>query len=478
MQQQQIGTAGDAAVEQSITAGAGAESPAARTPRSIFLFWAPLAVQWLMMAAEGPFLAAVIARMGDAAVNLAAYGVAVAFAILTESPVIMLMSAATALVEDAESYRRLRNFAYALSLGATSLVLLVLVPPVFHLLTGVLGLPGPVASRVYGSLAFLLPWPAAIGYRRFLHGILIRSGRTRLVAYGTVLRLSGMAATALLLYHVFPLPGAWVGAIALSAGVVIEAVAARFMAAEEVARLSGAAGKARRRWGVWPRWPGRAAVAGYGDIARFYFPLALTSLIGLTVQPMLTFFMGRAPSPLESLAVFPVVHALSFLFRAPGLAFQEVVIALAGKRFEHLAPLRSFGIGLGLAVSAGLALVTLTPLAGFWFDVVSGLPPELATRAVGPAMLSVPLPALTVLLAFQLGILVQSRRTRAVTGASLLEVAGIAALFTLAGWRFGLFGASAAMIGLVGGRVIANGYLWTRVRRVLVASARPISFPS
>ena len=33
----------------------------------------------------------------------------------------------------------------------------------------------------------------------------------------------------------------------------------------------------------------------YRAIASFYYPLALTSLIGLTVQPMLTFFMGRAP---------------------------------------------------------------------------------------------------------------------------------------------------------------------------------------
>ena len=35
--------------------------------RNIFRFWAPLAATWLMMAAEGPFLAAVIARLADRA---------------------------------------------------------------------------------------------------------------------------------------------------------------------------------------------------------------------------------------------------------------------------------------------------------------------------------------------------------------------------------------------------------------------------
>ena len=63
-----------------------------------------------MMALEGPFLAAVIARLPDPKFNLAAYGVAFAFAILIEAPVIMIMSASTALVEDGPSFRRLRNF--------------------------------------------------------------------------------------------------------------------------------------------------------------------------------------------------------------------------------------------------------------------------------------------------------------------------------------------------------------------------------
>jgi hypothetical protein len=171
-----------------------------RTPRAILIFWLPLALQWIMMALEGPFLAAVIARLADPTFNLAAYGVAFAFAILVEAPVIMLMSASTALVEDARSYRKLRAFARHLNLLSTGLLVLLLIPPVYDLVlrTGV-GLPPEVADLVYGALWILLPWPAAIGHRRFLHGILIRSGRTRRVAYGTAIRLGGMAGTGLLL---------------------------------------------------------------------------------------------------------------------------------------------------------------------------------------------------------------------------------------------------------------------------------------
>ena len=90
----------------------------------------PLAATWLMMASEGPFLAAIIARLPEAKFNLAAYGVSFAFAILIEAPVIMIMSASTALVEDRSSFRRLRNFTYMLNAGATVTMLVIIVPAV------------------------------------------------------------------------------------------------------------------------------------------------------------------------------------------------------------------------------------------------------------------------------------------------------------------------------------------------------------
>jgi progressive ankylosis protein len=484
----------------------GSAAYLARSQRAIFLFWAPLAAQWVMMALEGPFLAAVIARMGDPVHNLAAYGVAFALAILVESPVIMLMSASIALVDDAGSYRRMRNFANALNAGATALLLLILVPPVYGtLMITMLGLPAPVVDLVYGALWLLLPWPAAIGYRRFLHGVLIRAGLTRRVAYGTIVRLAGMAGAAVLLYVVTELPGAWVGAAALSAGVCTEAVAARVMAATVIrellagsADLTGPAAtpaesahdaalgaETGREAGVASEEiagpaPGPASGIGvppapmpYMDMARFYYPLALTSFIGLTVHPMLTFFMGRAPLPVESLAVFPVVHALSFLFRAVGFSFQEAVIALAGPRFENVPQLSRFGMLMALVASGGMALVAFTPLAGVWFETVSGLPPELAALAVVPARILMPLPALAVLLAFQQGVLVQGRRTRPISVATALEVAVIAVLFAGFGWAGGMIGVSAAMLALLGGRAAGNAFLVVPVRAVLKPAAYP-----
>jgi hypothetical protein len=433
-----------------------------RTQRSIIAFWFPLAATWLMMAIEGPFLAAVIARLADAKFNLAAYGVAYAVALLVESPVIMLMSASTALAEDRERFARLRIFSFGLSAGTTVAMLLILVPAVFDFVSiDLIALPADVARLVYGGLWLLLPWPGAIGVRRFYQGLLIRDDRTKLVATGTVLRLGSMAGTAVVLFLIGGVPGAYVAAAALSAGVSVEAVASALMARPSVRKVLGTG-------------PDPASEAlSYGAIARFYYPLALTSLIGLTVQPMLTFFMGRAPAPLESLAVFPVVTALSFIFRAMGLSYQEVAITLMGKRFEHLPELWRFAVLLGLASSAGLGLVALTPLARFWFEDLSALTPDLARFALIPTMILVPIPFFSVMLSFQRAILVIGQGTRPITWATVIEVGTIAVGFPLLGWQLGVVGATAAALAFVVGRIGDNLFLIRPCLQILRARRTP-----
>ena len=416
-----------------------------------------------MMAAEGPFLAAMIARMPGPEFNLGAYGVAFALAILIEAPVIMLMSAATSLVRDRISYLKMRNFSRGLILGTTLLLLIVLVPGVYRWLTEtLLQLPAEVADLTYGALWFFLPWPSAIGYRRFLQGVLIRAGKTRLVAMGTLIRLLAMTVAALLGYLLLDIPGAWVGGLALGTGVTVEAIAARFMAAETVRGLLTEEGDAE--------YTGRTVT--YRAIATFYLPLALTSLIGLTIQPLLTFFMGRSVSPVESLAVYPVVHSLSFFFRSVGFAYQDAAIALIGERFEHYRELRRFCFTLGAVTTAGLGLVAFTPLFQLWFTVLSGLTPELTSFALIPARIIVPLPFLSVLLSFQRAILVEGRRTQHITWASVIEVTTVAVLFLTLGFRFEVVGATAAFTAFLGGRLLSTVYLVPGCASVLRESLR------
>ena len=103
----------------------GAPGPAIRRGPSltfVLWFWLPLAATWLMMSVEGPYVAAIIARMPEAAFNLAAYGVAFSLAWLVESPIMMLLTAANSLVSDRPSFLALRRFTYRLNAIVTAVM--------------------------------------------------------------------------------------------------------------------------------------------------------------------------------------------------------------------------------------------------------------------------------------------------------------------------------------------------------------------
>ena len=417
----------------------------------IAAFWLPLAGTWLMMAAEGPYLAAIIARLAHPTENLAAFGVAFALAIIIEAPVIMLMAASTALVTDATSYAALRRFTYTLAAALTLVQVVVVLPPVFDWLAlSLIGLPPDVARLTHHGLAIMLPWPIAIGYRRFRQGLLIRRRLTRLVTYGTAVRLAAMSAVALAAARVPGLQGVHVGTIALATGVVVEAVASRVMTRRVVAELLAGPAPAAAT-DVRDSRP--AAALTMPAIFRFYLPLAMTSLLAMAVQPAVTFFVGQSRFALESLAVLPVIHGLTFLFRALGLSYQEVGIALFGDRWEQYRPIRNFGWMLAAFAAGGLGLIVFTPLAAVWFGGVSGLSPELTAFALLPAQILALLPAGSVWICFQRAVLVHARQTAPITWAGIFEVAVVVVLLTVTTQVLSWVGAVGAATAIVGGRL-------------------------
>jgi hypothetical protein len=419
------------------------------TYRKIFVLWVPLAATWLMIAAEGLFLAAVVARLANPEFNLAAYGIAFSFAIIIEAPIIMMLSASTALVKDRNSFFKLRNFTYGLNAILTALLVLILVTPFFDLVVfRIMQLPESVSRNVYLSLIIFLPWPGAIGYRRFYQGLFIRYDMSRRVAYGTVIRLSAMASMALVLSLFFEVDGALVGAAALSAGVTAEALAARLMVRGIVRRILET-----------PKSETEGEALTYRQIATFYVPLALTSTISLAVHPMITFFLGQSRMPLESLSTYPVITALSFIFRSVGLSFQEVAIALWGEKGQNYRLLRNFATILGIAATCGLGIIAFTPANTIWFHSISGLSLQLSEFARLPVRILTPLPALSVLLSFQRAILVNTRRTKPITWTSMVEIFGIAVILFLTIRIFDMVGVVAAAIAVGLGRLAGNLFL-------------------
>ncbi|MBX7154384.1 MAG: hypothetical protein K1X91_05445 [Bacteriodetes bacterium] len=417
------------------------------TYKYILLFWYPLALTWAMMALEGPVLQAFVSWLPMQKENLAAYGLATNIAMIIESPVIMILSATVALVNNRSSFEKLKRFSNALNILVTVVYLIPLLPPVFNWLAfSVLSLTPEIAALLYKGLLCLVLWSASIGYRRFYQGLMIKRGQTRLVAIGTIARLVTMALSAIVLSY-FPIDGVIVGAGALGAGVLFEAIATRIMA-NDVVRYFRQAESSHTPLTL-------------RSVVSFYIPLALTSVVGMAINPLMAFFMGRFLNPIESLAVFPVIDSFVFQFRSAGFSYQEVGIALLGEHNRNERKIRNVGIGLMAVTTILLVGFAFTPLLHIVYTVFPyHLTPALSWFAILPTQILVLLPILSVLYSLQRSLLINSRLTKQVTVSTIIEISVIGLMLLLMASMFTITGITAVSIALITGKCIANVYLY------------------
>jgi hypothetical protein len=422
--------------------------------RRIIKTWWPLAASWLLMGAELPVLSAVVARLANPEINLAAYGgVVFPLALIIEAPIIMLLAASTALSKDWDSYCKLYRFMMASGLVLTVLHILLAFTPLYYLVAnGVLGVPPEIIEPSRIGLMIMTPWTWAIAYRRFNQGVLIRFGRSHAVGVGTVVRLIADGLVLAVGYLIGSIPGIVVATCAVAAGVVSEAIYAG--------------------WVVQPVIKGELRAASpvgqpltLRSFLAFYIPLAMTSLISLLANPIGSAALSRMPEALASLAVWPVVTGLIFMLRSLGIAFNEVVVALLDEP-DSSHSLRRFAVWLSAVTTVFLLIVAATPLSSFWFLQMSALPPHLASLATLGLWIAVPLPALTAMQSWYQGAILHGRQTGGITESVVLYLVA-SAVIMIGGVLWGK--ATGLYIGLIAlgfSTLIQTVWLWLRSREV------------
>ena len=142
--------------------------------------WWPLAASWVLMGAELPALSAVMARLAEPEINLAAYGgVVFPLALLILSPVIMLLAASTALSKDWPSYLLLRRFTMRTGALLTVLHILIAFTPLYYVVVGgmVLRAVGRLAPTPFLAAMWILILAWLAGLIVVLHRLFSRRSK-------------------------------------------------------------------------------------------------------------------------------------------------------------------------------------------------------------------------------------------------------------------------------------------------------------
>ena len=422
--------------------------------------WWPLAASWLLMSVELPLTSAVIARLIDPEITLAAFGsVVFPIAVAIEAPIIMLLTASTALCRDFRSYQKVRRYMMAMGAVLTALHAFVAFTPFFDFLVGrLMGIPPEIMGPARTGLQILLLWTWAIAYRRFNQGILIRFGRSRVISAGTLVRLSTVIIGLSAGWVIGSLPGIIVAAVAISAGVLAEALFIGVRVRPLISRYEEHENESSNTGA------GLVSVITIASFTAFYLPLAMTSILRLAFQPVISSAVSRSPLALESLAVWPVLYGLFFILRCSGYAFQEVAVSLLDRQ-EAMRILGRFAALISLASTAGFLVVALTPLSRGWFFHFSGLADDLSLLGETGIWFGCVLPGLSVYQSWYQARLVHLRKTRPITESVVLYIVSCALVLlcsVLSGRVIGLY---AAVLAMSVGVSVQTGWLKWRCKR-------------
>jgi progressive ankylosis protein len=377
------------------------------------------------MMLEGPILQGSIGRLPETDANMAAWGLTMSLALIIESPVIMLLATAIALVKDLPSYRALRQFVLVLCALCTVISAALCLTPLLDFVAGTwMQQPRNLVEASRPALQIMIFWTAAIGWRRFCQGILVRNGAGKRVTFGTALRLLAIGVVSIGLTIWGRIPGVQVAAWGIMAGVALEAVITTLFLLP-VLRNKIAHG------------PPTGETLGQRDILRFHTPLAATTLLTLLAQPLTQAALARQPFAEITLSAWPVVYMILLILRGFGLALQEVTVA-EQRRSDAESPLLSrFTWLVGGATTLAAVILALTPLLDGYLGGVLQLRPHLWSAVRIGVLTGALLPLVTALGSYARGVLVARGQTKTVYNGmvvSILMHAGMLATGVVCQW--------------------------------------------
>ncbi len=355
------------------------------------------------MSAEPPALAAVVARLANPNIHLAAYG-SVAFPLIgiLQAPILTLLSLSTTMSKDWDSFVKGRKLMFYLGGGLTVLYMLITFTPLYYLIVvNWIGAPPEVVEPARLGMYIGLPWTFAVAYRRFHQGVLIRFEHTRAMTVGTFFRFFVDALILLIGFQIGSVPGTVVATGMMVCGVITEAVYVGIRVRPVIKYELKPA----------PALPEKILLA---DMIRFFIPLGLMPLLNQLIRPIGSAALSRMPDPLVTLAIWPVISSFSALIVTPGGALNEVVIAMLDRPHAKRS-VRTFMFILMGAQFLVMLLLAVTPMAFLWFSNVSGLSPDMAHLASRAFIILLPGSLISPLNSWFTGAILHSRRSRFVT---------------------------------------------------------------
>lgn len=304
-------------------------------------FYLPLVATSYLLTATNPLLAAALARTSDPATALAGYGVAFALIGVIYAPLLVVQQVTAQRLLSAGDVGRVRRYTAAIGLLLSAVAAVIAFTPVgVFVFERIVGVHDTILDEAISAMTGLWPVPVLTGIRALHQGRLVAGHRTKPIAVATGARTTTLAIVAFALTTTPA--GAWLGAIAFTAGLAAEALLVTFAKAPI------------------PAVPETDEVEGDGEdrLLSFSTPLMLNVMLWWSTPLIINSVLARTPEPDCSIAAFTVVEAVAWFLTAPVGQLQHASLAMVDCRQAH-ARVRMYAGGLAVGVTLLLGILAI-----------------------------------------------------------------------------------------------------------------------
>lgn len=312
--------------------------------RQYWKFYWPLALTGMVMLLARQFQNGTLSRYPNAARQLATFAFASGMLMPFMSALGFLPQMANVFGRSCTARRRCLRFTFMLCAALAAIpACIALVPGAEIVPARIFGIADEQLAVVILYLRLLTPMLFVQGLKQYYTGLLVQAKRTGLV---TVLHGSALALMGSLL--AVGLHRGWQPVVTLAASQICAGLL-------HLALLFGFA----RRGGAGIQEPETKHLT-YLDMARFFWPVALTSLMFALSRPIIYSYVNRTPGAEPKIAALRVAFDLALIFHMPVNQLRHLFVTFG---FKDMPGLRRF-ILLVLAGALGIMLlVALSPLS-------------------------------------------------------------------------------------------------------------------
>lgn len=165
-------------------------------------------------------------------------------------------------------------------------------------------------------------------------------------------------------------------------------------------------------------------------MAKFYLPLAATSILMMASHSIVSSGLARTPNASAALAAFAVAQSLAVMFESPCYTIQRMCVTLFRDKGSYNA-VKQASLIVWACVTTIMLAIAFTPLSRIAFLSILKVPAELYPDAVRSFRVFMVLPAFSAFRSFYQGLLIVQKRTAQLTTNMLFRLGVMLILATV-----------------------------------------------